>query len=217
MPRLASGSEHLTIIEQFILEHASPPRTSQATKSRLRCLTLAQYFGEQRRRAHGVLGTLTTFRQQNPAAEICLVASKLGLAQYQRSSKFAKYLAILAEHQIEVDNFAGSAASTRQVMHGKAVVADDKMLFSTGAVMDTQPILKANFSIELPIQAASLFRRYVDEAMLGLSLFSAMLSWLPSLQVLGRDQRPYRWLDVYKPRSGVTDPWCSPLAGHQHV
>jgi hypothetical protein len=62
------------------------------------------------------------------------------------------YLKILADHDIRVNMFKGADGPTRQVIHGKAVIIDYQVPLSTGAVMDTRPINKADFSIELKIR-----------------------------------------------------------------
>ncbi|GAB0146753.1 stress-activated MAP kinase [Epichloe bromicola] len=114
--------------------------------------------------ALSVVNALVEFRSHNPTADICIVASKLGPTDFQESSGFLDYLDMLAESRIRVDSFLGADGSTRQVMHAKGIVVDDQVLFSTGAVMDTKTITKANFSIELPNQAAKIFQSYVNEA-----------------------------------------------------
>ena len=161
MPRLTSGAEHLAVFEQFIRQHTSPNVAFSSIQRRLTMLNLSM---SNQGDAYIVLDALIEFRRQNPAADICVVVSKLGPTEFQESPGFGKYLAVLAANRIKVNDFAGADGPTRQVMHGKAIVIDDKVLFSTGAVMDTRPINKADFSIELPNQAAEVFQRYTDEA-----------------------------------------------------
>ncbi|KAJ6161231.1 hypothetical protein N7470_004627 [Penicillium chermesinum] len=161
-PLLTNGAKHLAVFEQFIRDHA-PPELADTT-SKPRKLTVFNLSISNQGDARGVLGALIDFRIQNPQAEIWIVASKLGPTEFQESPEYPKYLQILADHNIHINMFTTPDAATRQVMHAKGIIIDTHVLFSTGAVMDTRPIDKADFSIELPSAAAKAFYRYTDEA-----------------------------------------------------
>ncbi|KAH8680328.1 hypothetical protein BGZ61DRAFT_282258, partial [Ilyonectria robusta] len=163
MPLLTNGAGHLAVFEDFIRDHAQP----DAARGKPRRLTLLNLSMSNQGDARGVLSALVDFRRQNPDAEMAIVVSKLGPTDFQETPAFRNYIQILDDNHIQVDTFTGADGPTRQVMHAKGIVIDDRVLFSTGAVMDTWPINKADFSIELPPTAAISFRRYTDEAIRG--------------------------------------------------
>ncbi|KAH6967775.1 hypothetical protein BKA56DRAFT_597165 [Ilyonectria sp. MPI-CAGE-AT-0026] len=163
MPLLTNGAGHLAVFEDFIRDHAQP----DAAREKPRRLTLLNLSMSNQGDARGVLSALVDFRRQNPDAEMAIVVSKLGPTDFQETPAFRNYIQILDDNHIQVDTFTGADGPTRQVMHAKGIVIDDRVLFSTGAVMDTWPINKADFSIELPPTAAVSFRRYTDEAIRG--------------------------------------------------
>ncbi|KAF9205022.1 hypothetical protein BGZ49_004568 [Haplosporangium sp. Z 27] len=170
IPQLSNGAKHLTVFEQFICNHAQPDVTASveaSTNGARRRLTVLNISMCNQGNAHCVLDALVEFRRQNPDAEMFIVVSKLGPTEFQESSEFRKYVEILADNHIHVNMFTGADNSIRQVVHGKAIVVDDHVLFSTGSVMDTWPINKADFSIELPAVVAAVFRQYTDEAING--------------------------------------------------
>jgi hypothetical protein len=72
----------------------------------------------------------------------------------------------MEENNIHIDMFTGVEGPTRQVVHAKAILIDDRTLFSTGAIVDTKPIDKADFSIELPRTASKAFQTYMQDAIL---------------------------------------------------
>ncbi|RFU82158.1 long-chain-fatty-acid-- ligase [Trichoderma arundinaceum] len=170
-PQLTNGAEHLEVFERFILDRAQPKHGINAGACfdgrTSRRLTVFNISMSNQGDAHGVLDALIEFRRQNPDADITIVVSKLGPTEFQESLEFRNYLGILADNYIHVNTYISSNSPERQVMHGKGIVIDTEVLFSTGAVMDTQPINKADFSIELPPLAAAVFQRYTDEAILG--------------------------------------------------
>lgn len=158
--RLTSGIDHLAVFEEFIRRYTSCGPTAEP-----RTCTVFNISMSPQGDANVVLKALIEFRRVNPNANIVLMVSKLGPTEFQESTEFQQYLARLAEHSIEVDMFTGAEHTTRQVVHGKGIAIDDSVLFSTGSVMDTKPINKADLSLELPPHAAAVFRRYMDEAM----------------------------------------------------
>ncbi|KAH7176855.1 hypothetical protein EDB81DRAFT_675843 [Dactylonectria macrodidyma] len=163
MPLLTNGAGHLAVFEDFIRDHAQPPSDTEKPRR----LTLLNLSMSNQGDARGVLSALVDFRHQNPDADMAIVVSKLGPTDFQETPAFRNYIQILRDNNIHVDTFTGADGPTRQVMHAKGIVIDDGVLFSTGAVMDTWPINKADFSIELPAPAAMSFRRYTDEAIRG--------------------------------------------------
>lgn len=163
MPLLTNGAGHLAVFEDFIRDHAQP----DSTREKPRRLTLLNLSMSNQGDARGVLSALVDFRRQNPNADMAIVVSKLGPTDFQETPAFRNYIQVLDDNHIHVDTFTGADGPTRQVMHAKGIVIDDQVLFSTGAVMDTWPINKADFSIELPPTAAVSFQRYTDEAIRG--------------------------------------------------
>lgn len=160
-PLLTNGAEHLAVFERFIRDHARPGVDSDGTPRRLTVFNLSM---SNQGDARPVLNALIDFRIQNPDAEMSIVASKLGPTEFQESPEYHLYLKVLADNDIHVNMFTTPAGGPRQVMHAKGIIIDTHVLFSTGAVMDTRPIDKADFSIELPPTAAEAFQRYTDEA-----------------------------------------------------
>jgi hypothetical protein len=165
-PSLTNGSDHLAELEQFIRDRAAPDATITADADGRR-LTVFNISMSNQGEAGRVLDAMLEFRRQNPDAEITIVASKLGPSKFQASPEFHDYLQTLADNRIYVDTFTGASGPTRQVIHGKGITVDDDVLLGTGAVMDTHPVDKADFAIELPPDAAAAFARYQQEAILG--------------------------------------------------
>ncbi|KAH7118487.1 hypothetical protein EDB81DRAFT_667843 [Dactylonectria macrodidyma] len=163
MPLLTNGAEHLAVFEDFIRAHARSPNK----KKKPRRLTLLNLSMSNQGDARGVLSALVDFRRQNSDADMAIVVSKLGPTDFQETPAFRNYIQILRDNDIQIDTFTGADGPTRQVMHAKGIVIDDGVLFSTGAILDTWPINKADFSIELPAPAAVSFRRYTDETIRG--------------------------------------------------
>lgn len=161
-PLLTNGAEHLAVFERFIRDHAQP--VHNIVDGIPRRLTVFNLSMSNQGDARPVLDALVDFRIQNSDAEISIVASKLGPTEFQESPEYQRYLKILADNDIHVNMFTTPAGGPRQVMHAKGIIIDTHVLFSTGAVMDTRPIDKADFSIELPPAAAEAFQRYTDEA-----------------------------------------------------
>ncbi|PLB53270.1 hypothetical protein P170DRAFT_349816 [Aspergillus steynii IBT 23096] len=161
-PRLTNGADHLAVYEKFIRDHIQPDAYVRIVGTPRR-LTMFNLSVSNQGDARGVIDALVGFRLQNLDAEMSIVASKLGPSEFQETLEFCKYLEILADNDIHVDMFASTDCPTRQVMHAKGIVIDSQVLFSTGAVMDTKPINKADFSIELPRAAATTFQHYTDE------------------------------------------------------
>ncbi|CAO3568828.1 unnamed protein product [Mortierella alpina] len=96
-----------------------------------------------------------------------VVVCKFGPTEFQELPEFSTCVDTLAADQIRINMFAGADNSTCQVVHGKAIVIDDHVLFSTGSLMDTWSDNEADFSIELPAAAAAAFWKptaFVDEA-----------------------------------------------------
>lgn len=162
---LTSGAEHLAVMAHFIHVRARPPAGYAGSAPRR--LTILNLSMSNQGDARIVLDALLDFRRQNPEADMAMVVSKLGPSEFQDSPEFHQYLTVLAANRVRVDAFTRADGPTRQVMHAKAIVIDASVLFSTGAVMDTRPINKADFSIELPVEAAAKFRLYTDEAVHG--------------------------------------------------
>ncbi|KAH8429270.1 uncharacterized protein LDX57_006937 [Aspergillus melleus] len=167
VPLLTNGAEHLAVFEQFIRDHAQPEGNvhfRNGVDCIPRKLTVFNLSVSSQGDARSVLHALVDFRSQNPDAEMAIVASKLGPTQFQESPEYHKYLKVLTDNRIHVNMFTTPASGTRQVMHAKGIIIDTHVIFSTGAVMDTRPIDKADFSIKLPSAAAEAFQRYADEA-----------------------------------------------------
>ncbi|KAM0547207.1 hypothetical protein ACHAPJ_010467 [Fusarium lateritium] len=163
VPRLANGLDHLVIFERFIRE-CTNPRLDTGQQRKLTVLNLSMCDQGD---AKIVIDALVDFRKQNPDAEMSAVVSKLGPTAYQEAPEFEEYLKLLEDSRINIDMFTGIEGPTRQVVHAKAIVIDDRTLFSTGAIVDTKPIDKADFSIELPPAASKAFGVYMQEAILG--------------------------------------------------
>lgn len=169
-PLLTNGADHLAVFERFVRDNAQPnakmmPKFGNGhAKRRLTVINLSM---SNQGDAREILDALVDFRFQNPDAEMSIVASKLGPTEFQESPEYHTYLGILEDNKIHVNMFTTADGPTRQISHAKAIVIDEKVLFSTGAVMDTKPINKADFSIELPPPSAFVFQRYTDEAIHG--------------------------------------------------
>ncbi|KAJ5081236.1 hypothetical protein N7456_013474 [Penicillium angulare] len=169
-PLLTNGADHLAVFERFVRDNAKADENScskQSTLGTSRRLTMINLSMSNQGDARGTLDALLDFRRQNPDAEMSIVASKLGPTEFQESPEYLKYLKVLEDNKIHVNMFTTPNGPIRQIIHAKAIVIDHQVLFSTGAVMDTKPINKADFSIELPTQAASIFQQYTDEAIHG--------------------------------------------------
>lgn len=159
---LTNGTEHLQTFARFIRKHigrASKGSTTTAPRE----LTILNLSMSNQGDARCTIDALLDFRKHNRNAHIHAVVSKLGPTDFQQTSAYSQYLEALAENGIEVNDYTNTDPQTRQVMHGKAIIIDDHVLFSTGAIMDTRPINKADFSFELPASAALIFRNYVNE------------------------------------------------------
>lgn len=163
VPLLTNGLDHLVVFEKFIRECTVPcPKTPQ--QRRLTILNLSMCDQGD---AKIVVDALVEFRKYNPDAIMSIVVSKLGPTIYQDTPACREYVKLLERNRIHIDMFTGVDGPTRQVVHAKAIVIDDRTLFSTGAIVDTKPIDKADFSIELPPTAAKAFQIYMQEAILG--------------------------------------------------
>ncbi|KAF5685306.1 long-chain-fatty-acid ligase [Fusarium denticulatum] len=163
VPLLTNGLDHLVIFEKFIRECAVPfPKTPQQRRLTILSLSMCDQ-GD----AKIVVDALIDFRKQNPHAIMSVVVSKLGPTVYQDTPACREYVNLLERNQIHIDMFTGVDGPTRQVVHAKAIVIDDRTLFSTGAIVDTKPIDKADYCIELPPTAAKAFQVYMQEAILG--------------------------------------------------
>ncbi|RGP79566.1 long-chain-fatty-acid ligase [Fusarium longipes] len=162
-PLLTNGLHHLEVFERFI--RCNTIRASG--KQRPRQLTILNLSMCDQGDAKTVVDALVDFRKHNPDAKMSIVVSKLGPTAYMDTPGYRRYVKLLEENRIHVDMFTGVEGPTRQVVHAKAVTIDDKTLFSTGAIVDTKPIDKADFSIELPPAAAEAFQAYVQNAILG--------------------------------------------------
>ncbi|KAF5636751.1 long-chain-fatty-acid ligase [Fusarium tjaetaba] len=160
LPLLTNGLDHLLIFEKFIRECTVPsPKTPQ--QRRLTILNLSMCDQGD---AKIVVDALVDFRKHNPDAMMSAVVSKLGPTIYQDTPACREYVKLLERNRVHIDMFTGVDGPTRQVVHAKAIVIDDRTLFSTGAIVDTKPIDKADFSIELPPTAAKVFQIYMQEA-----------------------------------------------------
>jgi phosphatidylserine/phosphatidylglycerophosphate/cardiolipin synthase-like enzyme len=163
VPLLTNGLDHLVVFEKFIRECTSPSSKTPQPR-RLTILNLSMCDQGD---AKIVVDALVDFRKQNPDAIMSVVVSKLGPTIYQDTPACREYVKLLECNRIHIDMFTGVDGPTRQVVHAKAIVIDDRTLFSTGAIVDTKPIDKADFSIELPPTAAKAFQVYMQEAILG--------------------------------------------------
>ncbi|KAI3580262.1 hypothetical protein IWW34DRAFT_804884 [Fusarium oxysporum f. sp. albedinis] len=163
VPLLTNGLDHLVVFEKFIRDCTiASPKTPQ--QRRLTILNLSMCDQGD---AKIVVDALIDFREQNPDAIMSVVVSKLGPTIYQDTPACREYVKLLERNRIHIDMFTGVDGPTRQVVHAKAIVIDDRTLFSTGAIVDTKPIDKADFSTELPPTAAKAFQVYMQEAILG--------------------------------------------------
>ncbi|KAF4338988.1 long-chain-fatty-acid ligase [Fusarium beomiforme] len=162
VPLLTNGLDHLMVFENFIRECTKPSGMTPKPR-RLTILNLSMCDQGD---AKIVVDALIDFRKQNPDAIMSVVVSKLGPTVYQDTQACREYIKLLERNSIHIDMFTGVDGPTRQVVHAKAIVIDDRTLFSTGAIVDTKPIDKADFSIELPPAAAKAFQIYMQEAIL---------------------------------------------------
>jgi hypothetical protein len=163
VPLLTNGMDHLVVFEKFIRECTVPsPKTP-----RQRRLTILNLSMCDQGDAKIVVDAMVDFRKHNPDSIMSVVVSKLGPTIYQDTPACMEYVKLLGHNRIHVDMFTGVDGPTRQVVHAKAIVIDDRTLFSTGAIVDTKPINKADFSIELPPTAAKAFQVYMQEAIVG--------------------------------------------------
>ncbi|KAM0367574.1 hypothetical protein ACHAPK_007472 [Fusarium culmorum] len=163
VPILTNGLAHLKVFEKFIRD--STPRDSfQRIPRSLTVLNLSMC---DRGDAKVVMDALIDFRRHNPNARMSIMVAKLGPMAYLDIPEYQRYVKLLEENNIHVDMFTGVDGPTRQVVHAKAIVIDDRTLFSTGAIVDTKPIDKADFSIELPSTASKAFQAYMQDAVLG--------------------------------------------------
>ncbi|KAJ4128131.1 hypothetical protein NW768_008415 [Fusarium equiseti] len=162
VPLLTNGLDHLEIFERFIRDniyrvpHKKGPRQ----------LTVLNLPMCDQGDAKIVVDALIDFRRQNPDARMSAVVSKLGPTAYLDMPEYQQYIKHMEESNTHIDMFTGVEGPTRQVVHAKAIVIDDRTLFSTGAIVDTKPIDKADFSIELPPTAAKAFQTYMQDAIL---------------------------------------------------
>jgi len=169
VPQMTSGADHIAVFEQFVRDHTQPDASVEVTTDsdgRPRSVTVFNIDVNTEGSARTVIDALVEFRRQNPDAEITIVATKLGDPSFHASPEFREYLDLLADHRINVDAFTGPDGPTRQVIHAKGIVVDGHVLLSTAAVIDPNKN-KADFSLELPPEAADAFRRYTDEAIHG--------------------------------------------------
>ncbi|RBQ91514.1 hypothetical protein FVER53263_10891 [Fusarium verticillioides] len=160
---LTNGMEHLVVFEKFIRECTVPSPKSP----RQRRLTILNLSMCDQGDAKIVFDAMVDFRKHNPDSIMSVVVSKLGPTIYQDTPACMEYVKLLGHNRIHIDMFTGVDGPTRQVVHAKAIVIDDRTLFSTGAIVDTKPINKADFSIELPPTAAKAFQVYMQEAIVG--------------------------------------------------
>ncbi|KAF5597660.1 long-chain-fatty-acid ligase [Fusarium pseudocircinatum] len=151
VPLLTNGLVHLVVFEKFIRE-CTVPSSKPPQQRRLTILNLSMCDQGD---AKIVVDALEDFRKHNPDAIMSIVVSKLGPTAYQDTPACREYVKLLERNRVHIDMFTGVDGPTRQVVHAKAIVIDDRTLFSTGAIVDTRPIDKADFSIELPPTAAS--------------------------------------------------------------
>jgi hypothetical protein len=162
VPLLTNGLDHLKVFETFIRENMHRPSNTKTTRE----LTILNLSMCDQGDAKIVMDALIDFRNHNPDARMSIVVSKLGPTVYLDTPEYQDYIKLLDENNIHVDMFTGVEGPTRQVVHAKAIIIDDQTLFSTGAIVDTKPIDKADFSIELPPAAAKAFRTYMQDAIL---------------------------------------------------
>ncbi|KAM0235129.1 hypothetical protein ACHAPO_005924 [Fusarium lateritium] len=163
VPLLTNGLEHLEVFQKFIRDNMH----RNHDQKRLRQLTVLNLSMCDQGDAKIVMDALIDFRKHNLDATMSIVVSKLGSTAYLDTPEYQEYIKLLEENSIYVDMFTGVEGPTRQVVHAKAIVIDDRTLFSTGAIMDTKPIDKADFSIELPPMASKAFQAYMQDAVLG--------------------------------------------------
>lgn len=163
VPLLTNGLAHLKVFENFIRDNMH----RNHDQKRSRQLTILNLSMCDQGDAKVVMDALIDFRKHNTDARMSIVVSKLGPTAYLETPKYQRYIKVLEENNIHVDMFTSVEGPTRQVVHAKAIVIDDRTLFSTGAIVDTKPIDKADFSIELPSTASKAFQAYMQDAVLG--------------------------------------------------
>ncbi|CAF3457627.1 unnamed protein product [Fusarium graminearum] len=163
VPLLTNGLDHLKLFEKFIRDN-TPRDSFQRIPRNLTVLNLSMCDQGD---AKVVMDALIDFRRHNPDARISIVVSKLGPTAYLGTLEYQLYVERLEENNIHVDMFTGVEGPTRQVVHAKAIVIDERTFFSTGAIVDTKPIDKADFSIELPCTASKAFQAYMQDVVLG--------------------------------------------------
>ncbi|PNP83838.1 hypothetical protein FNYG_02526 [Fusarium nygamai] len=163
VPLLTNGLDHLVVFEKFIGE-CTVPSLKTPQQRRLTILNLSMCDQGD---AKIVVDAMVDFRKQNPDAIMSVVVSKLGPTVYQDTPACKEYVKLLERNRVHIDMFTGVDGPTRQVVHAKSIVIDDRTLFSTGAIVDTKPIDKADFSIELSPTAAKAFQIYMQKAILG--------------------------------------------------
>ncbi|RGP71967.1 long-chain-fatty-acid-- ligase [Fusarium sporotrichioides] len=162
VPLLTNGLKHLEVFEKFIRDNMHRGYDQKGPRQ----LTILNLSMCDQGDAKIVMDALIDFRKHNLDAKISIVVSKLGPTAYLDTMEYQGYIKLLEAHNIHVDMFTGVEGPTRQVVHAKAMIIDDRTLFSTGAIVDTKPIDKADFSIELPSIASKAFRTYVQDAIL---------------------------------------------------
>lgn len=162
VPLLTNGLNHLEIFERFIRDNIY--RGSH--KKEPRQLTILNLSMCDQGDAKIVVDALIDFRKQNPDSRMSAVVSKLGPTAYLDTPEYQRYIKLMEENKIHIDMFTGVEGPTRQVVHAKAIIIGERTLFSTGAIVDTKPIDKADFSIELPPIAARAFQTYMQDAIL---------------------------------------------------
>ncbi|KAH7147708.1 hypothetical protein DER46DRAFT_629770 [Fusarium sp. MPI-SDFR-AT-0072] len=143
VPLLTNGLDHLIVFEKFIRDCTVPsPNTPQQRRLTILNLSMCDQGDAKIHNPDAIMSVVDT------------LACK-------------EYVKLLERNRIHIDMFTGVDGPTRQVVHAKAIVIDDRTLFSTGAIVDTKPINKADFSIELPPMAAEAFQVYMQEAIPG--------------------------------------------------
>jgi hypothetical protein len=157
------GIEQLDTFEAFIQRQLDAPGPHPSPRK----LTLFNISMSTEGHATRVLDAMVEFRRRNPDADMRMVVYALGKPEFQGTPEYRHLIETLRANRIHVDQFRGDDASTRQVIHAKGVLIDDRVLFSTGAVIDAHPKNKADINIELPPDAAASFRRYTEEAIEG--------------------------------------------------
>ncbi|KAF9283090.1 hypothetical protein BGZ68_005576 [Mortierella alpina] len=85
IPQLSNGAQHLAVFEQFIRDHIHPGTSTQfkaSTSRPPRKLTVLNISMCNQGDAQCVLDALVEFRRLNPSADMSVVVSKLGPAEF---------------------------------------------------------------------------------------------------------------------------------------